>query len=139
MWCSVSVPCGMQIISSRRLQNLSEAEQDWYYQQQLSVGRRLSLCACYRSIFKRTRKQSTRALGQSERNVPPAPIRTPERSSCLARWPNAIYDTPKNTHITQHPAHGYALSNAFEPRLLWVKTAAQAKNGCVYADFRLFV
>ncbi len=64
--------------------------------QNLNEGGRLSLHACYRSILVPTPLAYTRA-GQSERGVPPAPIRTSEWSSRLGGQKRILYTQPRGT------------------------------------------
>ncbi len=59
----------------------------------------LSLYACYRSIFVLTSLAKTRA-GQSERRVPPAPLRTPDWSSRLGESYSHSHVAQLNTNAT---------------------------------------
>ncbi len=70
---------------------------------QLSERCRLFLHACYRSILELTSLSYTRA-GKSERRVPPAPIRTPERSSRLSDQRRILSTQPRvmPEHERQH-------------------------------------
>ncbi len=43
----------------------------------------------------------TRALGQSGRRIPPAPIRTPERSSRQGGQMRILFTQPRGTHLTR--------------------------------------